>query len=94
MPPSPAKPAETAKRVILIALAEMPDVDDAASDVRTALIIRPEADLWRLRMSNVTTMTMTASTTAIVLSSERWNGPIVGCGIAQPCWRGPASHPH
>ena len=73
---------------------EMPDVDAADSDVRTALIIRPEADPWRLRISKVTTMTMMARTTAIVLSSERWNGPMVGWGMAQPCCSGPASHDH
>ena len=73
-----------AKRVSLTRAGEMPEVEAAGSDERTAVMARPDADRCRLCMSRVTISTMISRTTARLRSSDRWMGPTLGRLIGQP----------
>jgi hypothetical protein len=63
-PPKPPMAAEVANRLSFVRTAETPDVWAAVSDVRTAVIARPDTDRCRLRTSSTTMPTMTSITIA------------------------------
>ncbi len=82
-PPRPAMPADTAKIATLVRAGDNPEVRAATSLLRTANIVRPDADRKRQWITRVTSpKTASRSTTC----SDGWEKSKCPCAPGTSCW--------